>query len=381
MERKTDPKSLNRDGYSMTLSIPRALIAIPNISFREALIISKIVGLSSKYVDKGGCNLTNDQLAKRHRCSKPTVANAISKAKWLGLQEDRSDEVKTFTTESGDIAYIQNRKLKMTIPQIWEFFGEVWGEFYFNGCPAAETMLDWLNEKLPNMENKQDKEYLDIKELLDQFNYQFFTDEGLKELDKKYSKGGIWKILNPNLENFKPPFEKLYALYVYGFKFSDLSSRIVSEAKTSDSDNDSPNQTSPNQTGIPNNSTPKERAKEYLPQAESLKEVVQSEKNIKINQSKLNSWANEVRKLVETDGVELSRINTALDWYSNNVGGEYIPQIESGSTLRNKFTRLEDAMRRGNNNNDNKSTGRKPSQGFRSGRKYDHSKADTITNN
>lgn len=150
---------------------------------------------------------------------------------------------------------------------------------------------------------------------------------------------------------------------------NDINYITYSEVCTSESENNSSKENNYS-TQSKNKPTPKERAKEYLPQAESLKEVVQSEKNIKINQSKLNSWANEIRKLVETDGVELSRINKVLDWYSKNIGGEYIPVVESGSALRNKFLRLEDAMTRENSNGVNKSKGRKPSQGVRSGRKY-----------
>ena len=62
----------------------------------------------------------------------------------------------------------------------------------------------------------------------------------------------------------------------------------------------------------------------------------------------LTSWANEIRKLVEIDGVSIQRVETALDWYEENIGGQYIPVIESGSSLRNKFIKLEDAMRRVN---------------------------------
>jgi len=372
MQRTTDPKTLNRDGYSMTLSLPRALMAMSIFSFREALIISKIINLSSKYVDKGGCNLTNEQLAKRHRCSKPTVANAISKAKWLGLQEARSDETKTFKTDNGDTAYIQNRRLKMSIPQVWEFFGEVWGEFYFNGCPAAEIMLDWLDEKLPDMESNENGEYLDSKKLLDQFHNQFFTDEGLKELDKKSTKGGVLKIINPHLENYKSPFEKLYALYVSGLTFSDLRSRTNSDPSGSDNvTDDNPSHNGEEEPTEEERLSPQERAKQFLPQSETLANIIRSTKNIKVSHSKLKSWANEIRKLVETDGVDPSRIDSVLSWYSENVGGEYVPVVESGAALRGKFIKLEDAIQRGNDSKFKQ--GKKPSQGVRSGRVYhDH---------
>ena len=85
---------------------------------------------------------------------------------------------------------------------------------------------------------------------------------------------------------------------------------------------------------------------EFLPLAIKLADIVQSNKNIKIPQSRVNNWANEIRKLSKIEGVAPARIERALDWYAQNIGGEYIPVIESGSTLRNKFTKLEDAMKR-----------------------------------
>ena len=53
--------------------------------------------------------------------------------------------------------------------------------------------------------------------------------------------------------------------------------------------------------------------------------------------------------MVEDNGVTEDRINIALKWYNNNIGGEYIPVIESGSSLRNKFDKLESAMYRDKN--------------------------------
>ena len=224
MERTTNPKALNRDGYSKTFSIPRALMALSDsfLSHREALIISKIVSLSSKYIDKGGCNLSNGILAKRHRCSKPTVSNAIAKAKWLGMLESRIDDVKILHNQEGVESYVQSRQIVINIPQIWEFFGEVWGEFFFKGCPASEIMLDWLSEELQVQHNLK-QEHLNIKKFLDNFKTSFFTEEGLNRTAIKFSKGGILKIIRPPLENYKTPFGTLYAFYVSGYKFTDIS--------------------------------------------------------------------------------------------------------------------------------------------------------------
>ena len=84
----------------------------------------------------------------------------------------------------------------------------------------------------------------------------------------------------------------------------------------------------------------------YVPLAEKLAFLIRKNKRINVTSHKIASWANEIRKLVETDGVSIQRVETALDWYEENIGGQYIPVIESGSSLRSKFIKLEDAMRR-----------------------------------
>jgi hypothetical protein len=84
----------------------------------------------------------------------------------------------------------------------------------------------------------------------------------------------------------------------------------------------------------------------YVPLAERLASIIRSHKRINVTSQKIVSWANEIRKLVEIDGVSIQRVETALDWYEENIGGEYIPVIESGSSLRSKFINLEHAMRR-----------------------------------
>ena len=95
-----------------------------------------------------------------------------------------------------------------------------------------------------------------------------------------------------------------------------------------------------------------ERSLQYYPLAKKLSKIVQAQKNIHHTPAQLKSWANDIRQLVENNLVDAKRIKKALNWYEDNVGGEYIPVIESGSSLRTKFTKLEDAMgREGQNNN------------------------------
>ena len=112
------------------------------------------------------------------------------------------------------------------------------------------------------------------------------------------------------------------------------------------SNNIESNNTNFNNISLSKNFPNKEKNTDFLPFAKKLADIIQSNKNIKVSPTRLNNWANEIRKLSQIEGVEPARIETALDWYSENIGGQYIPVIESGAALRNKFTKLEDAMKR-----------------------------------
>jgi len=86
----------------------------------------------------------------------------------------------------------------------------------------------------------------------------------------------------------------------------------------------------------------------YLLLVEELSKIISTKKNIKISQAQLTGWAKHVRRLEKTDGVDIARIKNAIVFYAEHIGEEYMPAIESGESLRRKFTKLEDAMKRMN---------------------------------
>ena len=88
----------------------------------------------------------------------------------------------------------------------------------------------------------------------------------------------------------------------------------------------------------------KKKIEKYIPLAKKLADIITTNKKVKITNRKITSWANEIRRLIETDGVGYERVEEALSWYEANIGGEYIPVVESGHTLRTKFLKLEEAM-------------------------------------
>jgi hypothetical protein len=89
-----------------------------------------------------------------------------------------------------------------------------------------------------------------------------------------------------------------------------------------------------------------ERNKDYLQYSQKLSEIIRTNKNYKHTTSQIKSWSNDFRRLVEENDVAVERIEKALNWYEKNIGGEYIPVIESGKSFRDKFSKLESAMKR-----------------------------------
>ena len=88
-----------------------------------------------------------------------------------------------------------------------------------------------------------------------------------------------------------------------------------------------------------------------IPFARTLTRIVQSQINIDINTHKRRAWANEFRKLVyDTEKVGKDRVVVVLEWYRKNVGGEFVPVVQSGKSFREKFVKLEAAMERGKAN-------------------------------
>lgn len=91
---------------------------------------------------------------------------------------------------------------------------------------------------------------------------------------------------------------------------------------------------------------PINKNKLYLPIAKDLADIITSKKKIRILPKTIPSWADEIRKLVTENQIPIKRVTTALEWYKENIGGNYVPVIESGKSLREKFLKLEAAIKR-----------------------------------
>ena len=84
----------------------------------------------------------------------------------------------------------------------------------------------------------------------------------------------------------------------------------------------------------------------YVPLTKKLASIIRKNEKINVTPQKIASWTKAIKKLVETDGVSIQRIQAALDWYEENIDDPYVPVIRNGFDLRNKFINLERAMRR-----------------------------------
>lgn len=138
------------DRYSQTYSIPHGLKFLSCVlSQTEIDIINRIVRLTSRYLDKGGCTLSNAVLADRHECSQPVVSSSISKAEWLGLLVDRKDDISKFTDKETGHTYVsQKRSLQMRLPLLWEVFGEIWAEFFYRGDEECGEVMRWAKGRI-----------------------------------------------------------------------------------------------------------------------------------------------------------------------------------------------------------------------------------------
>ena len=83
-----------------------------------------------------------------------------------------------------------------------------------------------------------------------------------------------------------------------------------------------------------------------IAQAKQLAEIILSKRKMKFTSSQISSWAVEIHRLHTDNGVDPSRVRHALDWYAEHIGGEYVPVIQSGKALRDKFPKLEAAIER-----------------------------------
>jgi hypothetical protein len=185
-----------------------------------------------------------------------------------------------------------------------------------------EWYLNFLNEdnpKISGLETPSIIEETDNPERLSSFPVSGFIGKQEKDPYKKKVKSFKEENINKNLE--KP--------YVPTGQLDDTSEKVGSN-KTKDKI-----------------LTRKQLC--FIERTKRLIDIIQS--HIKINKrSKVDTWYIHLERLHSIDGVELKRIDAALDWYADNIGGDHIPECFSAETFREKFANIEAAIRRSNSN-------------------------------
>jgi hypothetical protein len=89
----------------------------------------------------------------------------------------------------------------------------------------------------------------------------------------------------------------------------------------------------------------------YISFAERLADIVLPYRTTNITDTDIKKWATEIRLLRTQNNIDIPAINAVLNWYSEYIGGEFIPEAYSGSSFRKKFPNLQAAMKRSETRN------------------------------
>ena len=90
----------------------------------------------------------------------------------------------------------------------------------------------------------------------------------------------------------------------------------------------------------------KELNKRYITFAEKLNDICYNFGKKKQNNTTLQSWSNHFRLLNKTDDINITTINTVLEWYSANIGKEFVAECFCAKSFRTKFPKLQSAIQR-----------------------------------
>lgn len=105
---------------------------------------------------------------------------------------------------------------------------------------------------------------------------------------------------------------------------------------------------------VEKNATKKRGSKDeeiWMVMTKQLKSAISSTRKINVT-SRAETWQNAFHDLHHVDNVPLDRIQKVLSWYCTHLHqglGPYTPVAHSGTTFREKFLRIESAMKRDNN--------------------------------
>jgi len=89
----------------------------------------------------------------------------------------------------------------------------------------------------------------------------------------------------------------------------------------------------------------KRREEIYRPLSERLLSIIQKKRKV-VKTVKMFRWDDSFRGLIELDGVPMNRVDAALKGYAKIIGDDYVPEAWSARAFREKFERIEAAIKR-----------------------------------
>lgn len=93
----------------------------------------------------------------------------------------------------------------------------------------------------------------------------------------------------------------------------------------------------------------------YLDICDGFIEIMKEKQNKTFTDSNLEGWRREIRLLIDNDLINrenpLQDVVSVIQAISDNYGKDYFPIIQSGKSLRRKFTNIENYIKRNNKNN------------------------------
>lgn len=98
---------------------------------------------------------------------------------------------------------------------------------------------------------------------------------------------------------------------------------------------------------------PSGKPSENLPENENINEIINKLKDILVKYYKRDfstrNWRDSVDKMLRIDKIPFDDVIKCLDWYAKHIGEDFVPVVASGSSFREKYTKLENAMKKKKN--------------------------------
>ena len=83
-----------------------------------------------------------------------------------------------------------------------------------------------------------------------------------------------------------------------------------------------------------------------------LENLFKEKLELKLNKSlQSNKWYDDIRKLIEIDKISIDRVKSSILWHFDNYDRDYRLEIQSASSLREKFSKLESQKTKFEQNN------------------------------